>query len=245
MPGPARDNDGQALAAVIRQALQETKMPSPEIFAQDLLDVLAVEAGLKPAAIIGFGYPIDDAVDKIIAQTEARGMATGLSHPWRATCDAEDLPSWYADTLARLYASTPIHIVAATPAIQDALVKRNPPLSAQQESTILGYPICCVTEYHRRRHTYHVLTLGMLARQVDGNEDRMKRLVQSGVQMSPKGETETTALLQATRTVFAPCTSISMCDACSVDTNSPAMRLSTRFRVLAKESGLSPYLTPH
>lgn len=242
---PARKNpDIQELAAVIRQALRDTTTPSPDVFAQDLLDVLAVGAGLKPAAVIGFGYAVNDSVDKIIELAAALGMATSMSHPWQASCDAEELPSWYVDTLARFYGSTPIHIVTTTPASLNVLVKSKPPISAQQESVTLGYPICCVTKYHRRRKAYHLLTLGMLARQVDGNEVRMRRLVKSGVAMTPKGESETSALLSATQTDFAAFTSIAMCDACATDSDSPARRISTQFRQLADQTGLLPFLTP-
>jgi hypothetical protein len=241
---PSQDWDVQELAAVIRQVLHVTTMPSLEDFAQDLLDVLAVGAGLKPAAVIGFGYAVNDSVDNIIALTATMGMATSMSHPWQAACDAEDLPSWYVDTLARFYGSTPIHIVTATPTSLNALVTSKPPISAQQESVTLGYPICCVTEYHRRRKAYHLLTLGMLARQVDGNEVRMRRLVKSGVAMAPKGETETNALLSATQTDFATFTSIAMCDACATEPDSPARRISTQFRQLADQTELLPFLTP-
>jgi hypothetical protein len=243
-PVQKKNTKAQELSSVIRQALRETTMPSVEVLAQDFLDVLAVDAGLKPTAVIGFGYPMNNALDRIITLAPMLGMATSMSHPWQASCDSEDLPSWYVETLARLYASTPIHIVSAIPASLNALMTDGSPLSPEQESHSLAYPSCCVNEYHRRRHAYHLLTLDMLARQVNGDELRMRRLVQSGVAMAPKDETETTALLWATRTNFAPCTSIAMCGACAADSDSPARRISAQFRRLADRAGLLPFLSP-
>ena len=212
------------------------------VLAQDLIDVAAAAAGLKPSAVVGFGYSLTDAARQVGAAARVAGMVVAECRPWRATCDVENLPAWYADEVAGLYEAVRVLVFAPRPEELRALSASTAPLTGLLEATALGYPQCCVDAYHQRRNAYHLLNLRMLSRQTDGNEEAMKRLFRAGVTIAPKDDAEADDLTKVTRTVFAPFTSIAICDACDTNDDSPARRISKRFRSFAEQSDMLRYL---
>jgi len=207
--------------------------------AQEALDAIAVVAGLKPAAVLGCGYRDDALVAAVAAAPAASGLSIGERRGWVAEAG---LPPWYAVPLREAATAERLWVVGAAADKQGwrQLMRENPGDDA--ESVGLGYPSCCVAEFHRRRLNYHLITIDMLTRQAAGDEGLMRRLARAGVRPTPRGEAEIHALMQATRTVFAPFTSIAMCAACEQAPDSPARRIGAAFQRLAASVGFDAWL---
>ena len=209
------------------------------LLAQEALDAIAVAAGLKPAAIFGCGYRDDALMAVVSAVPVGCGLSIGERRGWAVEAG---LPAWYAGPLREAVTAERLLVVGAAAGDQGwrQLMGENPDLDAEARG--LGYPSCCVAEFHRRRLDYHLITVGMLTRQAAGDEGLMGRLARARVRPTPRGEAEVRALLQATRTVFAPFTSIAMCAACEQAPDSPARRIGTAFQRLAASVGFDMWL---
>ncbi|MSO89943.1 MAG: hypothetical protein EXQ89_08285 [Rhodospirillaceae bacterium] len=214
-------------AAAIEVAPPEARAAA----AQDALDVLAVAAGIKPFAAVGWG--IESAAFRVAIAAAARraGLAAFDGPPWIGESGISGR-RWYDQALREDAAATRILLVGS-PGSEAALRRlAGSRLGAGEEAGVLGYPQCCVKEFHRRQRLFHLITRRMIGRQAQGDETLLGRLTRARVMLAPKTETELKLLLRATRMVFAPFTSIAMCRACEADSGSAARLISARFESL-------------
>jgi hypothetical protein len=202
--------------------------------AQDALDVLAVAAGWKPVAIVGCGFEAPDFLADVRKAARAAGLETSEGSLWRETGEARGLPSWYTDSLAAIFAEVGVLFVSKR-SLDDVPGRL---LTAAQEAELLGYPACCVVEYHRRRRLYHLLAIRAIRRQAAGDVTQMRRLADSQVMLTPRSPRERRQLARALRAVFLPYASVAICEICQAEEGSPARKLSERYRRLIAEAGL-------
>ncbi len=209
---------------------------------QEMLDFLAMLAGLKPVCIVGRGFDDPDWVAGVEAL--ARGMNLNvISGPkWHAEPEHEGLPDWYAETEVPGPAERPVLYICKSRSIAGEVraVCTSSKISIEQEARLLGYPPCCVRDHYRMSRMFHEGFALMLHRTSGGDEDEMRRIVREDVQMTPRTEREKALLGEATDLHPAIFTSVSMCPACAGDPDSPAMRMSRQYEALARavEPGL-------
>jgi hypothetical protein len=202
--------------------------------AQDALDVLAVAAGWKPVAIVGCGYDASGFGEAVRAAARPAGLEVAEGKLWREIGEARGLPPWYADSLAAMIAGVRVLFVG-NQSLQDI---PGCLLTATEEAALLGYPTCCVVEYHRRRRLYHLLAIRAIRRQAEGDVERMRQLADSQVMLTPRSQRERRQFARALRGIFLPYASVAICEICETEPNSPARKLGERYRGLIAEAGL-------
>jgi hypothetical protein len=202
--------------------------------AQDALDVLAVAAGWKPVAIVGCGYDASGFVEAVRAAARPVGLEVAEGRLWREIGEARGLPPWYADSLAAMITGVRVLFVGSQ-SLQDIPGRHLTPL---EEAALLGYPTCCVVEYHRRRRLYHLLAIRAIRRQAGWDVERMRQLANSQVMLTPRSQRERRQFARAMRSVFLPYASVAICEICEAEPNSPARKLSERYGGLIAEAGL-------
>ncbi len=200
--------------------------------AQDALDVVAVAAGIKPFAVAGWGFDSTAFRVAIAAAAARAGLAAFDGLPWIGE-SGNSGRRWYDEALREDLAATQILFVG--PPGTEAALRRlaGSRLGLREEARVLGYPLCCVMEFHRRQRLFHLITRRMIGRQAQGDETLKRRLARARAMLTPKTETELKLLLRAARMIFAPFTSIVMCPACEAESGSAARILSARFESLS------------
>ena len=202
---------------------------------QEILDFLAMLAGLKPVCLVGRGF--DD--PKWVAGVEALAREMKLhvmrGPQWHAEPELAGLPDWYSEIAGALpVPQEAVYICKLrTVASEVQAVCATGEISMDHEARLLGYPRCCVREHYRGNRKFDEAFTLMLRRVSGGDEEEMKRIVREDVGMSPETEKEMTLLAEATVQRPAPFTSVNMCVPCAGDPGSPAMRVSHQYEALA------------
>ena len=208
--------------------------------AQEALDVLAVAAGLKPLALLGVGDPDGSVANALSGAATQAGLTVTSMAPWRVDAGLRGLPSWYRDNVS---VRDDAAVIAAVSQPGGApLPAGGSEISVGEGAAALGYPKCCVREFHRKRRLFHIFSLRAISRQAGGDSEAMRRLARAQVMLAPRSAAERRALALATRTVFAPATSLAMCWVCENAADSAAMRLSAGYRALAVDLGAECFL---
>ncbi len=228
----AMEGSSSPLARDCAAAIEVAPPEARAAAAQDALDVLAVAAGIKPFAAVGWGFDSTAFRVAIAAAAARAGLAAFDGPPWIGE-SGNSGQSWYDEALCEDLAATQLLFVG--PPRSEAALRRlaGSRLGVSEEAGVLGYPLCCVKEFHRRQRLFHLITRRMIGRQAQGDETLKRRLARARAMLTPKTETELKLLLRATRMIFAPFTSIAMCRACEADSGSAARILSARFEALS------------
>jgi hypothetical protein len=205
--------------------------------AQEILDLLALRAGLKPVLLLGRG--LDD--PRWIAG--ALGVARDLhlrvveGPYWDATPFGDDVPGWYAERVFSGQAPFRAWYVcrsAETEQTVRAVAAAGGRLAVAQEARLLGYPECCVAAHYERALAFHRATLSILRRHAGGDAAGMRSLVDTAARLPAGTDAERAGLAAAATIVPAPFGSWNMCPDCAEDGDSPSAHLSRRYAALAR-----------
>jgi hypothetical protein len=208
--------------------------------AQDALDVLAVAAGLKPLALLGVGDADGSVVSTLSDAARKAGLNVIDAAPWRVMEGWRGLPSWYRNLAELQEGASPVWVVSRPDAAP--VPAGGSEISVGEEAAALGYPECCVRDFHRKRRLFHLFSLRAISRQTAGDTEAMRRLAGAQIMLAPRSAAERRALALATRMDFAPATSVAMCRVCENAADSAAMRLSACHRALAVDAGAETFL---
>jgi len=200
---------------------------------QDGLDLLAVVAGLKPVCLVGRGVGDDAWCATLRAAANGEGLITVEATPWEPE---GDLPGWYREATARRRARRNCLYFCRNEgiAVQVKVLSARGRVSADAEAWLLGYPRCCVAQHHERTLAYEHLLAQRTERLSRGDQARMIRLVETGVEPIPATRAEWDEVVALTLIAPARGTSVNMCDECARDPASPAMRLAADYARLAQ-----------
>jgi hypothetical protein len=211
------------------QADESTRAPSWAA-TQDGRDLLALLAGIKPVCLLGRGKAANAALLQV-AREALLPMVEGAS-----LAPAGALPDWYFAACSRRRQPAVIYVCrdVATAQLAAALAAQGR-VAAADEAALLGYPLCCVEQHHRQALALERLIAAVTERLAGGDRARMARLIATGVEPLPSTAAEWACYERLTAIAPAPFTSVNMCDACAADGDSPARRLSRRYRALAAE----------
>lgn len=201
-----------------------------------VLDLIAVVAGHKPAALI---QSAGDLAAVSCLPRPLRAGHTVEAHPhWLVPEESAGLPDWYTGALLSLRTSTTVHIFspAQTPFV--------PPTSAAAEAALLAYPLCCVAEFYRRRRLHHLVAAKRIRHFAGPDTAKATAYVMSEVMLAPSSAAERAAHAAAINFVLAPYTGVAMCRVCVADVSSPARRMSNVYRAFTQAAGIEDLLSP-
>ncbi len=205
--------------------------------AQEMLDLLAVLAGLKPVFLLGRGLDEPAWVEGVLNLVRDLRLQAIEGPFWDATPFGDSVPVWYADgtraVLGRMRAWYVCKAPAAAQAVSRICEAGGHPTIAE-EAALLGYPECCVAAHYRRALAYHRAVFSILTRRAEGDRDRMHELLHEAESLAPETEAEKAAFERAMAVVPAPFGSWNMCEGCAASADSPSARLSRRYFALAE-----------
>jgi hypothetical protein len=207
--------------------------------AQEILDFLAMAAGLKPVLLLGRGPDSPGWVGGA-AELAREFCFTAVEGPfWDATPYGK-FPAWYADHSTAQLAPRRATYVCSSPETERriaAVGEAGGRLSMTAEARLLGYPACCVVAHYDRAVRYHRAIFAILTRLAGGDEARMRALLRGGAALAPETETEIAAMQAAFDLHPAPFGSWNRCRHCARNDDSPSAALSEQYRALAKATG--------
>jgi hypothetical protein len=197
---------------------------------QDVLDALAVAAGLKPAAVV--------ATPAIGRHAMAFGLRSIPCRPWASAAALAGVPAWYGQAAASVRRATPLVAVAKGAGVLAPLAAGREVLDEAEEAGLLGYPSCCVAAHAGWRGALDRLLARLALEAAGGSETRAARLVGAGWVPAPRVEADEAALSRLAGGECLAFTSILPCPACAEDPASPARAIARAMEGLALEAGL-------
>lgn len=213
----------------------------PAEIAQEILDFLAMMAGLKPVFVMGRGIDGPGWQGAIRALADDAGL-TAIegplwdATPWQSSIGGIVLPEWYADHSRTELAGLTAIAICRTKSIAAAIESVNSAggqLTMAEEARLLGYPPCCVKAHYERALRYHRATLSMLRRLGKGDPAKMRALLTGGANRTPVTDDEIVDLDAAFAIDPAPFGSWNLCMRCASAEGKPSSALSARYRKLA------------
>ncbi len=205
---------------------------------QEMLDILATVAGLKPVFLLGRGFDDPSRVRGVSDIAAGMGLHVRVGPFWTSAGPSE-LPDWLVDINAGKNADKKAVYITRTRSAADEVIRINTTggrISVEDEARLLGYPACCVSHHYANVARVDRLYSLLLKRVGGGDEARMRQLVLDDVEMAPETEEEI-ALARTFEMPMAsqiPYSSINACPACETNPDSPARRVAAKFKALAE-----------
>ena len=216
--------------------LDRANHPNLMMAPQEMLDFLAMRAGLKPVHLLGRGFDDREWIDGALAMARKAGLHVIEGPIWNAKPPEEAFPIWYRDHLKAIEPVENVYYVCRAEGTAEAVERSfgNPPISMDEEAQLLGYPPCCVRAHYDRAALLDRTFYKMLERTANGNVEEMQRLIREDAALKAETPDEESALKEATEFTPAPFTSFHMCSACAADPSGPAGQLSKKYEALAR-----------
>ena len=201
----------------------------------EMLEFLAMIAGLKPVVLIGRGFDDKDWINGVQRIAEDMRLHVMEGPKWEAISVFSGLPEWYAEIDQNKNSEDPVVYICKSKSLSAFVrgIADKGGITIEEESSLLGYPKCCVHDHYYRVGRMNKGFTLMLERLSNGDELEMMRLVRDDVPMSPKTDEEVECMREASRTIVAPYTSIVMCPSCEKFQDSPARKVSKRYKLFA------------
>lgn len=206
---------------------------------QEMLDFLAMVAGLKRVYLLGRGFAPPGWVSGVAQLADDMGLHVVAGPKWTEPGVLDGLADWMVELQRRddTVDAQVFYVTrsAATAAEIQVINTLGAAPTSDQIAALLGYPLCCVKTNTTRENAGNRAFQMLAERYSGGDPAELKRLIAEDVQMTVS-TAEEEALLKECHTLRpAPFTSVNMCDACAGAINSPAKRLAGIFRDLAQE----------
>jgi hypothetical protein len=204
---------------------------------QEMLDFLAMLAGLKPVYLLGRGFEDPLWAKGIVTLSKSLSLHIVPGPRWAAQPEHTGLPDWYADLApASDHADDSVIYICKGRSIaaELAAISTTRSVTIDQEARLLGYPVCCVRDHYHRGRLMNIALSDMLLRASGGDINEMRRLVRDDVGMRPETPEEISAIQAVTQFSWAPFTSFCMCRECTLYSKSPGGQISVQFEALAR-----------
>lgn len=206
--------------------------------AQEMLDFLAMLDGIKPIYLLGRGFDDPDWIAGVKEIATSMSLKVVKARGWITAEGVSARPAWYSDMhVARDEDETEYFYICKAPAVaaKVAEVSNRKFVTAREEATLLGYPDCCVADYHEAQRAFDEMFFGLIERAANGDVEEMKRIVRDDDQLSPETPEEEALFRSKFEMHPAPFTSFNMCLSCSNAPASPAKALSIIYGALANK----------
>jgi hypothetical protein len=203
---------------------------------QEMLDFLAMLAGIKPVYLLGRGFDDPQWVEGLVALARKKRLYLLEGPMWDAGPVSPGAPIWLHDYLNTTQGDRPAFYICRTRANAEAVQRsfENPPITMEEEARLLGYPLCCVREHYEQDALFEHAFYMLLQRHGQGDVAEMMRLLREDVAMNAETPEEEEAFTKATSFNQNPFTSFQMCSQCAEDSTRPAGRISRRYEQLAR-----------
>ena len=202
----------------------------------ETLEFLAMMSGLKPVVLIGRGFVDPEWINGVKRIAEEMRLYVIQGPQWEAEPEFTGLPDWYACAEKEKISEKSVLYICKSPSILRSLTRicNSGEISVEEESSLLGYPRCCVQDHYFRNRMMNEGFRLVLDRLANGDEVEMMRLVKEDIAMALETEEEIKCITEARRVVVAPYTSIVMCRNCEQNPDSPARSISRKFKAFAE-----------
>ena len=202
--------------------------------AQERLELLAVKTGIKPVAVLQAHNGDDCHREELEKSIRALSLYVCAGPHWLVPSDIESLPSWYRTGWSLRDEGPDVLYVSRERSLAQRLRRfgRDGEASIDREAELLGYPLCCVEDYHRKVRDLHQMNARLIFEHCKGDEEKMQRWIRAGVQLKPHDKPEIARFLSLVKSHFAPYTSIAMCGDCSRGLSREAERVSGSMKKL-------------
>ena len=209
---------------------------------QEVLDFIAVAAGLKPVYVTGRGFNDPVWSDTLLAVAQTGGFHVVTGPYWQAVPADERLPVWFtAPSRERLAAGQAFYVAKSkSVAAELAALASGVQPTVEQEARFLGFPECCVSAHYETAAALERASFEMIEKRAGGEEAEMRRLAGGDEPVLPETDEERTRLAEALRVRPAPHTSLNMCTDCAAEPKSPGQTLSSDYAALARALSRSP-----
>jgi hypothetical protein len=214
--------------------LDKSNRSNVRVAPQEILDLLAVRAGIKPVALLGRGFDDRQWIEGAVAIARKAGLHIVEGPAWNTGPENEALPDWFREHMKAGGAIDGLIYVCRTEANAEAVKKSFEMLTVDEEARLLGYPSCCVRAHYERDAQLNSAFYKLVERCANGDVVEMKRILTEDVTVVAESAEERAAFEEATKLVPAEFTSFHMCDACAADPESPANRLSRKYKELVE-----------
>ena len=204
--------------------------------AQEILDFLAMAAGLKSVFLLGRGVELLEWIAGARDLAGKFGFYVMQGPFWDATPFGK-FPDWYRDyTVTQLVPFRATYICSSRETAQEigSIKDSGGRLSMMVEARLLGYPECCVVAHYDRVVSYHHAIFSILKRLAGGDEAQMQALLRGGAALAPKTKREIAHMEAAFELHPAPYGSWNQCPHCARNEESLSAELSRIFRSLAE-----------
>ena len=204
--------------------------------AQERLEIVAVKAAIKPVAVLCAGNGNSTYWKDLEKRLWALSLHVCTGPPWLAPSDLETLPEWYSAEWNMRDQRIGWFYISRERKMAQALcdLGRARAFSTEREAELLGYPLCCVRDYHRNVRELHQMNARLIFDLCQGNDEKMRRLVRSGIELRPRDQQEINRFLYLVSPQFAPYTSIAMCTDCRRGLRMDAQRVSQNMKRLTE-----------
>ena len=191
--------------------------------AQDLLDFLAVRAGIKPVQMLARDYGSAHWTAAIADIAERYGLAIIEGPQWRVG-NHDRFPDWLREHVRETLSMTRNSYVCRDrrTAREVSELCASGAATLEQEARLLNYPRCCVDRHHERSARYFEVFLGNLRRHA-GDDEAAATLLANGYTITDPTPEEKKALGELITVPAAPFTSFQTCETClEKGTSAPA-----------------------
>ena len=199
----------------LRASITEPVAPGDAAaMAQDLLDFLAVQAGLKPVQMLARDPGGAHWNAALLDAAGRYGFRIVEGPQWRVG-SYDRFPDWLRDHVHDTLSGTRQLYVCRNRRTEREVSElcASGTATAEQEARLLNYPRCCVERHHGRSEQYFELFLANLRRHA-GDDEKAARLLADGYTISDLTPDEAKAVRELVATAPAPFTSFQACEDC-------------------------------
>ena len=141
----------------------------------ETLEFLAMVSGLKPVVLIGRGFDDLKWIRGVRRISEEMRLHVHQGPKWEAEPEFNGLPKWYASIEKGNVSKESVLYVCKSPSISRSIIRicNSGDISVEEESSLLGYPLCCVQDHYFRNRMMKKGFRLMLSRVSNGDKSEM------------------------------------------------------------------------
>lgn len=220
--------------ALLKAPIDRREPYAKFVSAQDTLEFAAMLLGIKRVFLLGRGFDDQSWVSAVKRAAAKLGVAAMVEDAyWDSDYSKLNLPAWYRELRRSRQRAT---YISATGSVVSEIREMSARgwVSPAEEAHLLGYPLCCVEDHHRRAVVIQDTFFRAVMRVARGDEQKARSLLFEDVKFHLNDEEE--AQMKSARELRpCPFASFYMCASCASSDRSTARKLSRQYAKLASD----------